>query len=63
MVHLLKVYMKELYLVSNVSNINLPKLSSSQKEIVETVDKNILVQGVAGSGKTNIAVKMWIYFF
>ena len=27
-----------------------------RKEIVETVDKNILVQGVAGSGKTSVAM-------
>ncbi|MBQ3213454.1 MAG: hypothetical protein IJB10_00340 [Clostridia bacterium] len=51
----------KLYLVSNVSNINLPRLSSSQKEIVETVDKNILVQGVAGSGKTNICIDKIIF--
>ena len=51
----------KLYLVSNISNINLPKLSSYQKEIVETVDKNILVQGVAGSGKTNICIDKIIF--
>ncbi len=51
----------KLYLISNVSNVNLPKLSALQKEIVETVDKNILVQGVAGSGKTNICIDKIIF--
>ena len=51
----------KLYLISNISNISLPKLNSEQKEIVETVDKNILVQGVAGSGKTNICIDKIIF--
>lgn len=51
----------KLYLISNVSNINLPKLSDEQREIVETVDKNVLVQGVAGSGKTNICIDKIIF--
>lgn len=51
----------KLYLLSNVSNVNLPKLSDEQKRIVETADKNILVQGVAGSGKTNICIDKIIF--
>lgn len=51
----------KLYLISNVSNINLPKLSKTQQQIVETVDKNVLVQGVAGSGKTNICIDKIIF--
>lgn len=51
----------KLYLISNVSNINLPKLTNQQSEIVETVDKNVLVQGVAGSGKTNICIDKIIF--
>lgn len=51
----------KLYLISNVSGVNLPKLDSSQKGIVETIDKNILVQGVAGSGKTNICIDKIIF--
>lgn len=50
-----------LYQISSVSNVNLPKLSTEQKEIVETVDKNVLVQGVAGSGKTNICIDKIIF--
>lgn len=51
----------KLYTISNISGINLPKLDKEQKEIVETIDKNILVQGVAGSGKTNICIDKIIF--
>ena len=51
----------KLYLISNVSGVNLPKLNKTQKEIVETIDKNILVQGVAGSGKTNVCIDKIIF--
>ena len=51
----------KLYLISNVSNINLPKLSNTQQQIVNIVDKNVLVQGVAGSGKTNICIDKIIF--
>lgn len=51
----------KLYLLSNLSGVNLPKLSKEQKEIVETVDRNVLVQGVAGSGKTNICIDKIIF--
>lgn len=51
----------KLYLISNVSGVNLPRLNEIQKEIVETVDKNILVQGVAGSGKTNVCIDKIIF--
>lgn len=51
----------KLYLISNKSGVNLPRLNLTQKQIVETVDKNILVQGVAGSGKTNICIDKIIF--
>ena len=51
----------KLYLISNVSGVNLPRLNKTQKEIVETIDKNILVQGVAGSGKTNVCIDKIIF--
>lgn len=51
----------KLYLILNLSGVNLPRLSNLQREIVETVDKNILVQGVAGSGKTNICIDKIIF--
>lgn len=51
----------KLYTISYVSNVSLPRLSDEQKAIVETVDKNVLIQGVAGSGKTNICIDKIIY--
>ena len=51
----------KLYLISNSSGINLPRLSEEQKALVETIDKNVLVQGVAGSGKTNICIDKIIF--
>ncbi len=51
----------KLYLISNVSGVNLPKLNKEQLEVVETIDSNILVQGVAGSGKTNLCIDKIIY--
>lgn len=49
-----------LYQVSR-SSVNLPRLSKEQKELVETVDKHVVVQGVAGSGKTNVCVDKIIF--
>lgn len=51
----------KLYLVSASTSINFPLLSKQQQSIVETPDKNVLVQGVAGSGKTNICISKLIY--
>lgn len=52
---------EKLYLVSNSSGVNLPKLTKEQKDIVETMDQNVLVQGVAGSGKTNVCIDKIIF--
>ena len=46
----------KLYLLSENDGVNFPLLNNEQQEIVNTEDKNILVQGVAGSGKTNICL-------
>ena len=60
--HLVKVQdFLKLYTISNISGVNLPKLNNKQKQIVETIDKNVLVQGVAGSGKTNICIDKIIF--
>ena len=51
-----------LYLVSGSDGIvNFPFLNSTQRKIVETEDANMLVQGVAGSGKTNVCVEKIVY--
>lgn len=51
----------KLYTISLVSGVNLPRLTKEQREMVESVDKNVLVQGVAGSGKTNICIDKIIF--
>lgn len=54
--------LNRLYLVSGGDGIvNFPLLTEEQKKIVETEDANILVQGVAGSGKTNVCVEKIVY--
>ncbi|MCR4661019.1 MAG: UvrD-helicase domain-containing protein [Clostridia bacterium] len=53
-------YLK-LYTLSFDDGVNFPLLTKTQKEIVESEDKNILVQGVAGSGKTNVCVDRIIF--
>ncbi len=52
---------KRLYSLSNSDQVNFPLLNKKQLDIVMTEDKNILVQGVAGSGKTNICIDKIIY--
>ncbi|MDE6372248.1 MAG: AAA family ATPase, partial [Clostridia bacterium] len=54
--------MTRLYLVSGADGIvNFPFLNSTQRKIVETEDANMLVQGIAGSGKTNVCVEKIVY--
>ncbi len=51
-----------LYLVSGADGaVNFPYLNDVQRKIVETEDANMLVQGVAGSGKTNVCVEKIVY--
>ena len=51
-----------LYLVSGSDGIvNFPYLNETQRKIVETEDANMLVQGIAGSGKTNVCVEKIVY--
>ena len=51
----------KLYLVSSGGSMNFPFLSQTQRKIVETENSNMLVQGVAGSGKTNVCVEKIVY--
>ncbi|MCM1394438.1 MAG: AAA family ATPase, partial [[Eubacterium] siraeum] len=51
-----------LYLVSGSDGIvNFPYLNETQRRIVETEDANMLVQGIAGSGKTNVCIEKIVY--
>lgn len=52
---------KKLYMLSIACGVNLPRLTLEQRIMVESVDKNVLVQGVAGSGKTNICIEKIIF--
>ena len=51
----------KIYLVSSVGAMNFPLLNETQRKIVETENSNMLVQGVAGSGKTNVCVEKIVY--
>lgn len=51
----------KLYFVSNADYVNLPMLNLKQQELVEIENQNLLVQGVAGSGKTNICISKIIF--
>ncbi|MBR1748123.1 MAG: AAA family ATPase [Clostridia bacterium] len=51
----------KLYRVRFDDKIHFPLLSPYQRSILQTEDKNILVQGVAGSGKTNLCIEKIAY--
>lgn len=51
----------KLYLLSGDDKVNFPLLNAEQRALVETEDKNVLAQGVAGSGKTNICIEKIVY--
>ena len=54
--------LSRLYIVpADGAGVNFPLLNAAQREIVETEDANMLVQGVAGSGKTNVCVEKIVY--
>lgn len=52
---------KKLYLISSSEYINFPMLSKKQQHLVEIENENVLIQGVAGSGKTNVCISKLIY--
>lgn len=52
---------KKLYSLSHSDGVNFPLLNEQQKKIVNIEDQNVLVQGVAGSGKTNICISKIIF--
>lgn len=52
---------KKLYLVMDSEFINIPMLNPKQQSMVEIENKNLLVQGVAGSGKTNVCLSKIIW--
>ncbi|MDR3293936.1 MAG: UvrD-helicase domain-containing protein [Clostridiales bacterium] len=52
---------QKLYRLGSSGGVSFPLLSPAQKNIVETEDKNVLVQGSAGSGKTNVCIDKIIF--
>lgn len=53
--------LRKLFYLTTSSNVNLPVLDNTQKRLVEIENQNVLVQGVAGSGKTNICLSKILY--
>ncbi|MCL2798371.1 MAG: AAA family ATPase [Firmicutes bacterium] len=51
----------KLYRLSGSDYVNFPLLDETQARIVTTEDQNMLVQGVAGSGKTNLCIDKIVY--
>ena len=52
---------QKLYILSNAEYVNFPMLSEKQNKLVEIENENVLVQGVAGSGKTNVCLSKIIW--
>ncbi len=52
---------KKIYLLSNAEYVNFPMLNDKQQQLVEIQNENVLVQGVAGSGKTNVCLSKIIW--
>lgn len=53
--------LKKLYLLMDSDYLNIPMLNKKQQSMVEIENKNLLVQGVAGSGKTNVCLSKIIW--
>ena len=51
----------KLYRLSNSDYVNFPLLNETQERIVTLEDQNVLVQGVAGSGKTNLCIDKIVF--
>lgn len=52
---------KKIYLLMDSEFINIPMLNEKQHKFVEIENKNLLIQGVAGSGKTNVCLSKIIW--
>lgn len=49
------------YRLFNGHGINFPMLSTEQLNLIKIADQNVIVQGVAGSGKTNVCIEKLIW--
>ena len=52
---------QKLYILSNEDKVNLPLLNKEQEALVTKENDNIIIQGVAGSGKTNICIDRIVF--
>ena len=52
---------KKIYTLSFADGVNFPYLNREQRNIVTLAEGSVLVQGVAGSGKTNICIDRIVY--
>jgi len=53
--------LKKLYRLTDSNFVHFPLLDSVQESIITTENENMLVQGVAGSGKTNLCIDKIVY--
>ena len=53
--------LKKLYRLSEAYGVNYPLLTPAQRAVVEAEDRSVIVQGVAGSGKTNLCIDKALY--
>ncbi|MDR1093481.1 MAG: hypothetical protein LBL66_04960 [Clostridiales bacterium] len=51
----------KLYRLTGSETVNFPLLDATQSRIVALEDQNVLVQGVAGSGKTNLCIDKIVF--
>lgn len=54
-------HLRKLYYIGASEYINFPLLNEKQRNLVEIENQNVLVQGVAGSGKTNVCTNKIIF--
>lgn len=55
------VNLNKKYRLFDEYGINFPMLSNEQLELIKIADKNVIVQGVAGSGKTNVCIEKLVW--
>ena len=56
-----QVNFKKLYRLTNSYGINFPLLTDEQMKLIAKENENVIVQGVAGSGKTNVCVEKLVW--
>lgn len=52
---------QKVYRLSNTAEVNFPLLTQEQLKLVTTENENVVIQGVAGSGKTNVCIEKIVW--